>query len=469
MDELKYQIFVSSTYRDLIGAREKIIETILKLYHFPVGMEMFSADDDEQWEIIKDTIDMSDYYVLVIGHRYGSVTAEGVSYTEKEYDYAKSQNIPILAFIRNRDVATKPQERDEDICNIEKLNTFIGKATSNKMCDFWINEDDLSTKVAIALPKIFRKNPRIGWVKANRAISPEVSEEIAKLSSENRELRLEKDQLTALLENKRPKLSIKFNDKDNLDLIFIKKEDLIIEIHNNQLSFSTIEYPQKITFESVPNHLRSYLSSSSSSELEKYNNSLPSNDEIDEYNWNKEIFFRIKGTAIDLKIDIENSGISKANEIFIDIEFPAEILVMDKYDVKDFKHPNNPMPENPLKKAEKIYEEDQKRKLYPLSAYDFARNVMPSLYESPLHSIHDTLSKINANREIFTEVHEDENKLTIRIKSLLHTRKISIDDFVVIPLEAGNFEAKISIVCEEYSEANNIIMPINVKDKSANK
>lgn len=468
MDELKYQIFVSSTYRDLIGAREKIIETILKLYHFPVGMEMFSADDDEQWEIIKDTIDMSDYYILVIGHRYGSVTADGVSYTEKEYDYAKSQNIPILVFIRNRDVATKPHERDDDIYNSEKLNKFIDKATSNKMCDFWENENDLSTKVAIALPKIFRKNPRIGWVKANRAISPEVSEELAKLSGENRILRFEKDQLTALIENKSPKLSIKFNGKDNLDLLFIKKEDLIIEIHNNQLSFSATEYPRKINFDSVPKHLKSYISSSAA-ELDKFNNSLPSNDEIDEYNWNKEIYFRIKRTALNLKIDIENLGISKANEIFIDIEFPSEVLVMDKHDVKDLEYPNNPMPENPLKIAEKKYEEDQKRKLHFSLAYDFAKPFMPSLYESPLHSIQDTIASIKTNREVLTEVHEEENKITIRIKSLLHTRKISIDDFVVIPIEAGNFEAKISIVCEEYSEAKNIIMPIIVKDESANK
>jgi hypothetical protein len=114
MEEKKYQIFVSSTYKDLIDAREKVFETILRLYHFPVGMEMFSADDVEQWEVIKDTIDSSDYYVVIIGHRYGSVTAEGLSYTEKEYDYAKEQNIPILAFIRDRDVATKPSERDEN-------------------------------------------------------------------------------------------------------------------------------------------------------------------------------------------------------------------------------------------------------------------------------------------------------------------------------------------------------------------
>jgi hypothetical protein len=470
MDEIKYQIFVSSTYKDLIEAREKIIETILKLYHFPVGMEMFSADDDEQWEVIKDTIDISDYYVLIIGHRYGSITGKGLSYTEKEYDYAKSQNIPILAFIRNRNVATKPQERDEGPGSIKKLNKFIEKATKSKMCEFWKNEDDLSTKIAIALPKIFRKNPRIGWVRANKAISPEVSEEIARLSSENRNLRIEKDHLRALIENKKPDLSVKFNGKESLELFFIKKDNLKIVFHNNQLQFSIIEYPQKIIFESVPEHLKSYLAPLSSPELESYNQSLPSNDEVDEYNWNKEIFFRIKGTSTDLKIDIENLGISKANEVFIDIEFPNEILVMHKYDIDDFKHPDSPIPENPLRKAEKKYKEDQKRKHLPFSAHDLSlRDFMLPSYDSPLHSLQDTIASINTNREIHTELNEDENKITIRIKSLLHTRKVSIEDFATIPIKAGNFEAKISIVCEEYSESRSIIMPIKVNDEPANK
>ncbi|EAB3797989.1 DUF4062 domain-containing protein, partial [Salmonella enterica] len=74
MENKKYQVFVSSTYVDLIDARKKIIETVLSLYHFPVGMEMFSADDSEQWDIIKETIDASDYYVIIIGHKYGSVS-----------------------------------------------------------------------------------------------------------------------------------------------------------------------------------------------------------------------------------------------------------------------------------------------------------------------------------------------------------------------------------------------------------
>ena len=43
------------------------------MYQFAIGMEMFSAADEEQWEIIQEIIDSSDYYVLIIGYRYGSI------------------------------------------------------------------------------------------------------------------------------------------------------------------------------------------------------------------------------------------------------------------------------------------------------------------------------------------------------------------------------------------------------------
>ena len=95
MDEKKYQIFVSSTFEDLKQERSKVIETILNLYHLPFGMEMFSAGDEEQWKIIQDTIVSSDYYIVIIGHRYGSETTKGISYTEMEYDYAKSKSMAI--------------------------------------------------------------------------------------------------------------------------------------------------------------------------------------------------------------------------------------------------------------------------------------------------------------------------------------------------------------------------------------
>ena len=40
--EKKYQIFISSTYKDLIEARSKVRDAILSMMHFLVGMEMCS-------------------------------------------------------------------------------------------------------------------------------------------------------------------------------------------------------------------------------------------------------------------------------------------------------------------------------------------------------------------------------------------------------------------------------------------
>ena len=56
--EKKYQIFISSTYIDLVEARVKVRDAILSMLHFRVGMEMFNAADEEQWEIIQEKIDI---------------------------------------------------------------------------------------------------------------------------------------------------------------------------------------------------------------------------------------------------------------------------------------------------------------------------------------------------------------------------------------------------------------------------
>ncbi|WP_446810720.1 DUF4062 domain-containing protein [Methylomonas sp. 2BW1-5-20] len=81
----KYQVFISSTYDDLKEEREQVIKAVLEMGHIPVGMEMFSAADEEQWKIIARQIDDVDYYAVICAHRYGSVTDEGIGYTEKEY------------------------------------------------------------------------------------------------------------------------------------------------------------------------------------------------------------------------------------------------------------------------------------------------------------------------------------------------------------------------------------------------
>ena len=91
-------------------------------------MEMFSAADDDQWKTIKEAIDSSDFYILIIGNRYGSIEeTTGISYTEKEFDYAVEKKIPVLAFIVDSSVSMTADKFETDPQKIAKLSAFKEK------------------------------------------------------------------------------------------------------------------------------------------------------------------------------------------------------------------------------------------------------------------------------------------------------------------------------------------------------
>jgi len=456
MEDKRYQVFISSTYQDLISAREKVIGTVLGLYHFPVGMEMFSAADAEQWEIIRETINVSDYYVLIVGHRYGSETSEGISYTEKEYDYAKDNDIPIYAFIRQRNVATTPEERDSDPVKIEKLNKFIEKATESKMCDFWCNEDELATKIAIALPKAFRRNPRVGWVRSDRAMSPEVSNEMANLSNENRGLRKELEILSAQLSNKKPEINLLING--DLKTTLIKKEIGHTKIKELESP------PKKIKDADIPTHLNGYISVA---DIENFNASLPSEEVIEKYNSSLRAFLKVKKCSQPMLLSVSNIGSSKAHDVFVDIEFPAELVVIEKDKADSMTLPSSPMPKSLIDKAQNEYEKEIERRKNPLkfamqsSLRDF--DLTPIQRMNSLENVMKNIHKSGGN---FTSLIN--NKITIKIDSLLHTRKINFDDFIVIPVKAGNYEITATIICEEYDQEQTATVLATVADEPNN-
>ena len=90
----RYQVFISSTYSDLKEERSKVMQTIMSLDCIPAGMELFPANDTDQFDFIKKIIDDCDYYILIVGGRYGTISDDGISYTEKEFDYAIDKKIP---------------------------------------------------------------------------------------------------------------------------------------------------------------------------------------------------------------------------------------------------------------------------------------------------------------------------------------------------------------------------------------
>lgn len=187
MQHTKYQIFVSSTYEDLKAERDQIIKASLEMGHIPVGMEMFSAADEEQWKVITRQIDQSDYYAVIVAHRYGSVV-DGISYTEKEYDYAVQQGVPVLGFVIQAG-AMWPADRVDTVPEKKTSLDLFKEKVKHKPAGFWSNADDLHGKFSIALMKAIANNPRPGWARASEVAGPEVLTELSRLSSENAALR----------------------------------------------------------------------------------------------------------------------------------------------------------------------------------------------------------------------------------------------------------------------------------------
>lgn len=180
--EKKFQIFVSSTYNDLRQEREAVTKAILEIGDIPVGMEMFSAADETQWKLIKRQIDQSDYYIVLAAHRYGS-TIDGVSYTEREYDYAVEKGVPALGFLLDEKAEWPADRIDTEQYTRERLIGFKTKIKS-KLVSFWTNSDNLTSKVLAALSKQKNLNPMPGWVRAINIPGPETLAEVARLGQE---------------------------------------------------------------------------------------------------------------------------------------------------------------------------------------------------------------------------------------------------------------------------------------------
>lgn len=190
----KYQIFISSTFKDLKDERRRVTEAILNLGHIPVGMELFQAGDETQWDYIKQSINEADYYVLIVGERYGS-EVDGKSYTQMEYEYAVEQSVPVAAFLLDNDARNDWPSGRVEHDKRHKVDAFRALCET-RLVQYWSDEKDLALKVNTALSHLFRRNPQVGWVRANTVPSSRALEEIAQLSEEKRSLQKKVDEFT---------------------------------------------------------------------------------------------------------------------------------------------------------------------------------------------------------------------------------------------------------------------------------
>jgi hypothetical protein len=180
--EVKHQVFVSSTFKDLIEERKAVIHALLELDCIPAGMELFPAADEDAWTLIREVIDDCDYYILIVAGKYGSMNGEGVGYTEMEFDYAVSIGKPIICFVHQTPDSLPATHVEKTEALQAKVEAFREKAKA-KHCKFWLTADDLGGKVSRSLIQLRKRHPSLGWVPGKYAASESMLRELQELRS----------------------------------------------------------------------------------------------------------------------------------------------------------------------------------------------------------------------------------------------------------------------------------------------
>jgi Domain of unknown function (DUF4062) len=186
----KLQVFVSSTYTDLKEERQAAVEAILTAGHIPAGMELFTAGDQSQMDVIKRWIDESDVFLLILGGRYGSLEPTSQkSYIEVEYEYAHETRKPSFAVVIKDDhLEEKTKVHGRSVIETEspqQLKVFRETVLS-RMSKFWSDPRDIKLAIYETLSEFSRRDDLIGWVPGDQAVNGgAVAEEIARLGKEN--------------------------------------------------------------------------------------------------------------------------------------------------------------------------------------------------------------------------------------------------------------------------------------------
>lgn len=196
----KLQVFISSTFSDLREERQAAVAGVLLAGHIPAGMELFTAGDQEQLEVIKRWIQESDIYMLILGARYGSIEpTSGLSYTELEYDYASELKKPSFAVVMDGAMYTARIANHADAGG-EAHARFRAKVLGRISSPFE-STDQMKLGIVTALRDLGERPGLVGWVRSTEI--PNLQPLVAEIAS----LRGEGDRLRAALA-KQPRVRI---------------------------------------------------------------------------------------------------------------------------------------------------------------------------------------------------------------------------------------------------------------------
>lgn len=194
----KYQVFVSATCEDLRDERQRLAEALLAAGCIPVGLDLCPHEAGaDQYNLAKALIDESDYYVILVGGRYGSLAPTGISYTHREFIYAQTKRKPMASLVHEHPESLPADKRERTAEGVARLRDFKELVVKGTLVRPWNQVDDLRGGVQRLVAQLVKTHPTPGWVRGSQVADLNIARDNQELRKQVDDLRRELDQITS--------------------------------------------------------------------------------------------------------------------------------------------------------------------------------------------------------------------------------------------------------------------------------
>jgi len=170
-----YNVFISSTSKDLTKYRAKVKEAVLRAGAFPIAMEEFEATERNALQLCYDEVQKADIFIGIYAHRYGYAPSADSTFTiadgeersgdgetgitHLEYLWALERKLPMLLYV----VSDKSEDGDELAWPPSQIEAEPGKSRmaafkalimGKHVVGFFYSPDHLAAQISSALPKV---------------------------------------------------------------------------------------------------------------------------------------------------------------------------------------------------------------------------------------------------------------------------------------------------------------------------
>ncbi len=193
MIDKRYHVFISSTGADMQPERSVLANTLASLGFFSWGLE---ARTPLTTAFARRQIDDCDYFVLLLGSRYGDLSASGVSYVHLEYIYAITKQKPVLVILHESPETRAVEFQEPSKEGQRKFEDFRRQLQRERdMVVTFREPKELEVILRHAMPQLTQRYPSMGWVRPSDA-------PMKALQLENEKLKEKVAHLTNLSKNR---------------------------------------------------------------------------------------------------------------------------------------------------------------------------------------------------------------------------------------------------------------------------